>query len=197
MSYAERPEAIDTRWIVHGYSIIAGLTGFVLFAWGPMWLGTDIGGQKWAKAALIRVFGAVIMGAACCAEGIARVDRPFDRRRATLWFIAGHCVVVLALISRRMSVWEAGIGEIAAEILMVVICLMLYLMSTADGAALPRTLTTLFGGAKRSSMQNLRSRYEQQIREAAPLEERNRLARDLHDSIKHKSEGRRADCFHR
>ncbi len=46
-------------------------------------------------------------------------------------------------------------------------------------------LITLFGGAKTGrSIDDLRSSYDEQIRQAAAQEERNRLARDLHDSIK-------------
>jgi signal transduction histidine kinase len=42
----------------------------------------------------------------------------------------------------------------------------------------------LFWSAIPNSAEQLRSQYEQQIREVARQEERNRLARDLHDSIK-------------
>lgn len=46
----------------------------------------------------------------------------------------------------------------------------------------PAVVNTLFGTPKPA--ENLRSVYEEQIRAAAGQEERNRLARDLHDSIK-------------
>ncbi len=60
-----------------------------------------------------------------------------------------------------------------------------YLWLTSEGEyTTRRTLLSLFGGAAPASSERLRSQYEQQIREAAKLEERNRLARDLHDSIK-------------
>jgi signal transduction histidine kinase len=42
----------------------------------------------------------------------------------------------------------------------------------------------LFGSANPNSAEQVRSQYAQQIREVARQEERNRLARDLHDSIK-------------
>jgi signal transduction histidine kinase len=45
-------------------------------------------------------------------------------------------------------------------------------------------LTSLFGSDNPDSADQLRSQYERQIREVARQEERNRLARDLHDSIK-------------
>jgi signal transduction histidine kinase len=46
------------------------------------------------------------------------------------------------------------------------------------------TVISLFGGTPADPADRLRSEYEHQIREAAKQEERNRLARDLHDSIK-------------
>ena len=183
MSYGQRPEAIDTRWIFRGYAVLAVVAGFLLMAWGPMWLGTDLAGEKWAKAALIRVFGAIVAAGACCAEGFARVDHPPDRRQALLWFTAAHSVVALAVIS-QLAVWGHGLGEETAVLLVIIVALLLYFTATAEGEPLPRTLTTLFGSDRPTFTAELRSQYEQQIREAARQEERNRLARDLHDSIK-------------
>jgi signal transduction histidine kinase len=45
-------------------------------------------------------------------------------------------------------------------------------------------IVPLFGDGDASTTERLRSGYEQGIRQAAAQEERNRLARDLHDSIK-------------
>jgi signal transduction histidine kinase len=45
-------------------------------------------------------------------------------------------------------------------------------------------MVSLFGGSDASSTRRLRSEYERSIRQAAAQEERHRLARDLHDSIK-------------
>jgi signal transduction histidine kinase len=61
-----------------------------------------------------------------------------------------------------------------------------YLWQTAEGeTANPASpLTRLFGRANRSHTDRLRSQYEEQIRQAASREERSRLARELHDSIK-------------
>jgi signal transduction histidine kinase len=57
----------------------------------------------------------------------------------------------------------------------------LYVETAAKDSA---HVISLFGERGRSATEQVRTRYEQQIRQAAGQEERNRLARDLHDSIK-------------
>ena len=153
-------------------------------AWGPMWLGKDFGGEPWAKAALIRVFGAVAAAAACWAMSLARVENPADRRYGLLCFSAAHGFVALVALSQQVSIWGRGIGEKAVMILGLTTVLLLSFLFTAEGGPLPRPVRTVFGFEPRRSADELRSKYERQIREAARQEERNRLARDLHDSIK-------------
>jgi signal transduction histidine kinase len=81
-------------------------------------------------------------------------------------------------------VWGPGLAEQIAWVLLVVAMALFYLWSTSEGDIVPRTLISLFGGAAPDATTQLRSQYEQQIRESARQEERNRLARDLHDSVK-------------
>jgi hypothetical protein len=104
MVNGQRPEAIDTRWVFRAYAAAACVSGFVLVGWGPMWLGVDLAGQPWGKAALIRVAGATIVAAGLCAAGFAKVDDPPSRRRGLLWFAAAHAVVwIIALIQHTES----------------------------------------------------------------------------------------------
>jgi hypothetical protein len=70
-------ETIDTRWVFRTYVALAGVTGFILFGWGPVWLGADLAGDPFGKAALIRVFGAILM-AACWAIPFALHGPQFD-----------------------------------------------------------------------------------------------------------------------
>ncbi|HKE22117.1 MAG TPA: sensor histidine kinase [Bryobacteraceae bacterium] len=184
MSYGQRPEALDIKWILRGYAILFGLAGFLTMGWGGLVFGADFGGEKWAQVALVRVFGAIAVAAACCAEAFARQSDPFEQRRSLLLFTAGHGVIALVLISQQVTIWGRGIGEGLAGLMTAVTILLLYLVGTAAGEPMPRSLTTLFGTSKLTPARHLRSQYEQQIREAARQEERNRLARDLHDSIK-------------
>lgn len=59
MFSAPRLEPIDIRLVFRSYAVLAGLGGFIITSWGPMWWGTELAGQPpYAKAAFIRVFGA-------------------------------------------------------------------------------------------------------------------------------------------
>lgn len=184
MHSTRRPEAIDTRWVFRAYAVLACLAGFLLTSWGPMWFGTDLAGEPWGKAALIRVLGSTVMAAACCAAGFAAVDHPPGRRRGLFWFAVGHAVICLVVLTQQMSIWGPGLAERAAELLTAVVFFLFYAWATSEGEYGRPILISLFGGAAPDSAEQLRSQYEQRIREAARQEERNRLARDLHDSIK-------------
>ncbi|MBI3679170.1 MAG: hypothetical protein HY235_02010 [Acidobacteria bacterium] len=184
MVSGQRLEAIDTRMVFRVYAVLACLAGFVLMSWGPMWLGADLAGQRWGKAALIRVLGSIVIAAGCCAAGFAAVDHPPARRRGLFWFAAGHAVLWLVVFTQRIAIWGPGLAEGATQLLGAVVLVLFYLWGTSEGESARGTLISLFGGSAPDSAERLRSQYEQQIREAARQEERNRLARDLHDSIK-------------
>jgi signal transduction histidine kinase len=179
---AQRPEPIEIRLVFRAYAILAGLGGFILAAWGPIWLGTDLAGQPWANAAFIRFFGAIVMAAACCALGFASTDDRIALRRSLFWFAAAHAAVAVVVMTQRIAIWGEGPATWAAQFLLAVgfVLWCFWIESSARRSV----LTSLFAGESPPSTEGLRSRYEQQIRQAARQEERNRLARDLHDSIK-------------
>ena len=147
-----------------------------------MWLGTDMAGQPYAKAALIRIFGAIVMAAACCAFGFASVDDRIALRRGLFWFATGHAAVAVMVLMQRIAIWGEGLAMWAQQLL-VAIGFVLWCL-WIESAASRSVLTSLFSAASPASTEGLRSQYEQQIRQVARQEERNRLARDLHDSIK-------------
>jgi signal transduction histidine kinase len=148
-----------------------------------MWFGTDLAGQPWGKAALIRVLGSIMIAAGCCAAGFAAIDQPSDRRYGLFWFAVAHAVICLVVLTQRMAVWGPGPAETILQVLGAISSALFYLW-LFEGDYARGFLVTLFGGPAPDSSEPLRSQYEQQIREAAKQEERNRLARDLHDSIK-------------
>lgn len=79
MQTGQRLDAIETRIIFRAYTALAGMTGLVLFAWGPLWLGSDLTGQPWGKVAPIRVLGSVLIAAACFAVPLASIADPQAR----------------------------------------------------------------------------------------------------------------------
>jgi len=67
----ETPNSIDAGISLKAYAIAVASAGVLLTGWGPMWLGTDLPGQPWYLAALIRVTGSILVAAACCAWQIS------------------------------------------------------------------------------------------------------------------------------
>jgi signal transduction histidine kinase len=174
-----RPESIDLRWIFRGYAVLAIIGGIVLIARGPVWMAVDP-----ATSALIRLFASILAGAGCCALGLAAIDDPPSRKPALIWFAIAHFVVFAALLWQSETVWGEGkLSDLVGRILFGVAFAMVYIAFTADIDPNASPLTTLFRKSSEPKA-DLRSQYEQQIRAAARQEERNRLARDLHDSIK-------------
>lgn len=179
-----RPEAIDTRVVFRAYAALMLIAGLVTASWGQIWLGSSDGNGPWARAALVRVFGSIMIGAGCSAIGCARVEDPGSRRRCLGWFALGHGAVLLMMAAQTAAIWDSGASETATFCLYAITIALAYLWFTAEGEFTVKTLTSLFGEPSGGTTEQLRSRYEQQIRQAAGQEERNRLARDLHDSIK-------------
>jgi signal transduction histidine kinase len=181
------PDAIGTRTVFWAYAVLACVGGFVLASWGQVWLGSDLAGEQWAKAALMRVFGTILMGAGLLAIGFAKVEDPSSRRRGLAYFAAAHGVVCLMLLMQSAAIWGHGLGEQAATVLLAVTTVLFWFSYSADrgiGWRPLQPLISLFGGTGQPTTEQLRSEYEHQIRRAAGQEERARLARDLHDSIK-------------
>jgi len=94
-------------------------------------------------------------------------------------------------VMQRVVVFGVAVFDTLNLLLMTISLVLLYLWLTAFGERRPSqtAITTVFGSPSvrvdhAVSAEIIRSRYEQEIREAASQEERNRLARDLHDSIK-------------
>lgn len=184
MHRGQRPEAIDTRWVFRVYAALASLAGFLLLSWGPMWFGADLAGQRWGKAALIRVLGSIVIAAGCCAAGFAVEDDPSARRRGLFWFAAAHAAIWLVVLVQTIAIWNTGLARTIAEVLLAVVWALFYLWGTSEGEYAHGAGLLSLAGFRPGSAERLRLQYAQQIREVARQEERNRLARDLHDSIK-------------
>jgi signal transduction histidine kinase len=170
-----------TRLVFWGYAAVAWTGGFLLSAWGPMWFGVDLAGMPLGKAALIRLAGAAIVAAGCFAAAMTEVPDSDALQRGMLWFAGGHAVLWLMVLLQQIAIWNSPLGETALVVLFIPILAFLLLRGDLDPRASP--IENLFGTGDRVAKNGV-SRREREIRESAGREERNRLARDLHDSIK-------------
>jgi signal transduction histidine kinase len=127
------------------------------------------------------------------------MDEPLARRRALYAFAFAHLVAGAMCLVQWVAVLDAVISVSVWTVWapFIVGAVLLYLAITAPSLAAPlRKTHVLLGPADRTAgrgfvvdtrldaVGTLRSQYEQQIRQAARLEERARLARDLHDAVK-------------
>jgi signal transduction histidine kinase len=182
----QRADAVDTRIVYWAYAALAWLAGFLLVAWGPMWLGGGTAAELSIRASVIRVIGSMLVAAGCFSSALATVPDPVSRRRGLLWLASGHAVILVVVLLQRDAVWSPLPAELPAAVLNCLLLVFVYLWQfTESELVTPRSpLTSLFGRSDRGYTDRLRSQYEEQIRQAASREERSRLARELHDSIK-------------
>lgn len=174
---ARRPAAIDTGLLLRAYAGAAVTVGGFITLWGPMFLATGAADQPFGRAALVRVFGAIVWAAGLTAGGLACIDDPDERRRALAWFTAAHLIVWFFVFVQGYAVWGGGLPTQVSWLLLATTMV----LATADPGAIP---ALIWRTDRRAGTRRLRSQYERQIGAAARQEERNRLARDLHDSIK-------------
>ena len=171
-------DPLDPRLVLRAYAWLAITAGVVLGAWGQLWFGSHAGVFPWDKAVLIRMCGAIIIGAGFCARGLASADAVASRR-ALSYFIAAHAVVLIKLVLQIAGPLQHPAAGKVAWILLAVILGLLYARFSQTwrlaGLAAPRPTGTV---------EDTRAQYEQQIRQTAAQEERHRLARDLHDAVK-------------
>lgn len=179
-----RPDAIDPRLVLRVYAAMAATAGLALVLWGPMWI---LGAESYQQFALVRMFGAMIAAMGCLTFGLAAATDPASQRRGVMWLLIAHVVVGVVLAMQWYAIWQPGpISSVVLGIVTAAAASLFYLLVTMDGdvGRSSFSLTSIFGAKDASPADALQSQYEQQIREAAKQEERNYLARDLHDSVK-------------
>lgn len=179
------PDATDLRMILLVYAALAAAAGFLPLT-RPAPVADLLKVSANGSYSLIFVAGTGLMAWGLVAIGLSTIPNAVDRRRAFGWFVAAHFLVLAILLSERVAVWPAGLADWIAGGWALASFVLFYSWATAFGDPSwwrPQS-TTLFGPSRSSGPERLRTQYEQSIRLAAAQEERNRLARDLHDSIK-------------
>ena len=174
----------DSRWLFRAYAWMIGISGFLVFAWGPMFFHPRIGPELMADAALTRIFGGLLVAAACMAAAVVPVESPATLRRACGWFALAHAAVWSVVALQEKTIGPGFTAMWASNLLIGVGCVFFYFWFYPEGQPdYAVKLTSLFGAEEREGPHR-RNQYEEQIRLAASQEERHRLARDLHDSVK-------------
>ncbi len=170
-----KPKPISVPVVLRVYAALFGLAGVMLLIWGQAWSG---------QAQLARALGIGSIVAACCAAALSWVSNARAQRRSLFWFAMGHVALWLAAVLGWG--WVPGLADQAVAILGGTAFVLFFLWLTAEGEFPREPFATagVFGPPASAPVEPLRSQYEQKIRQAAAQEERNRLARELHDSIK-------------
>lgn len=188
MSTHAHPVRIDTRLLLQIYAGLAMAAGVALVLFGPWLVGPDSASLSWFRTGTVRQFGALLIVAGCFSLPLANVDDPEARRRGLLWFAIGHAILGVLVWAQTPPVSTVdGSTRMSLEyaILMTASMLMYAAWMFGEHADVRfPVMVSLFGDSGAFSAYRLRSEYARRIEVAAAQEERHRLARDLHDSIK-------------
>ena len=201
MQPGQHPDAIDTRLVLRIYAWIVTSTGVAFMDGFPFFLthtraDYDLLGIPSGRVGVMRAAGAAVAALGFAAIGLSRIENPIDRRRALKWFAIGHLVPGLIFFGATSAILDRFIPPVVQWTPLAVGLVLLYIALTSTHLpTFTRPFTTLFSGDTPGAVMidrarpgmaidTLRSQYEEQIRQAARMEERTRLARDLHDAVK-------------
>jgi signal transduction histidine kinase len=182
---AQQPlDAVDSRIVFWTYAAMAIGLGLVLQV-RPSVAGSGFPATSPGHPyGLVFILGAALIGAGLIAVGLARIEDVIGRRQALGWFTSAHFVVLIMLLAQRIPASGSG-GIVMAGSTLAAFLFYAWSAAFGDASWWQRHAGSRHDIPSRASLVDLqRSQLEQQIRLAAAQEERHRLARDLHDSIK-------------
>ncbi len=126
----------------------------------------------------VYMLGAAMLGYGLLSWAIRNLKDTAAQTNASLALFALHALAGAMAVTQQIAYWKSEIGWIAVGVLFV--------QAIGYGWLLlrPKASTATLAAAAEAGTEILREQWAQQIHEAAAQQERNRLARELHDSIK-------------
>jgi signal transduction histidine kinase len=164
-------------YAIDGAAMLA--VGILLAGWGPMWIGL-FGSlaphdDLFRSSMFLRAYGSGLGAFGLAALGVWRSREPAVLRAACPYFFFAHSVLFGIAWSQQTAFWNTTAGAALTDLLVLFQAAYgYYWISSVRQPGFPY----------RQSIPELRSEWESRIREAGGQQERNRLARELHDSVK-------------
>src|SRR6185295_13744192 len=162
---------------IDGWLMIA--IGIVFFRYVNLlaqWFGIDTSGSfdekidMWKGVSFGGPFGGALIALGLAALAMSKSKDVTFLRAAGWYFLVGHAALAFIVWAKQVAFWRTSMGFALLDVMAVLFAAFLYVLVASPSASGARR----FRGTKR----------EEQIREVAGQEERNRLAQDLHDSVK-------------
>jgi signal transduction histidine kinase len=125
------------------------------------------------------VVGMVLFGFGLVTWRARKITEPEMQRSMALGHCYGFLMAGLITLSQQIALWGTRAGWISVEFFLLLALVFGYLGFFVLTGAMPKLQLPFNGDSK-----SLRDRWKQEIGDAAAQQERNRLARELHDSIK-------------
>ena len=182
----QRPDSIDSRLILRGYAMAALVAGLVVvsYRWPPpATLAIDRISLPSLWSLMLVGAGNLIWLSGAAAWACSRIENAAARLGVLRSFAALLIAVGVTYYAPAFPVLRTLLPPYAAWGPLIAGSALLFL---SFDPARPRVMrpASLRASSRGYTGPPLKLRYEEQIREAARLEERARLARDLHDAVK-------------
>src|SRR6185436_5154239 len=190
--------SIDTRLVLRVYAWVV-LTISLVVSEVPRLIvsNLDLPGVPYGRFGLVHLAFAALSVFGFAAVGMSRIESPASRQRALWWFALGHLHFGLWFWGQATAVFPDFIPYPVGWLPLIAGIVLMFIAVTCAHAPKfagrfrfspdeeePRHMHVVMLRERGPRTSALQSQYEEHIRQAARLEERSRLARDLHDAVK-------------